>query len=132
MLKALMEKANNMENQINNFTRMLKTMRKNLMKIQKNQKCRSRDNECYQWAHQQTWHSWRKNQEISKPENRSKEIIKLKHKENAQTAETNPAETAFKSEGEESFLDKQTIKLRKFTTSRPTLKEMLNLQAEDI
>lgn len=35
MLKALMEKANNMENQINNFTRMLKTMRKNLMKIQK-------------------------------------------------------------------------------------------------
>ena len=35
MLKALMEKANNMENHINNFTRMLKTMRKNLMKIQK-------------------------------------------------------------------------------------------------
>lgn len=35
MLKALMEKANNMENQINNFTRMLKTMRKYLMKIQK-------------------------------------------------------------------------------------------------
>ena len=35
MLKALMEKANNMENQINNFTRMLKTMRKNLMNIQK-------------------------------------------------------------------------------------------------
>ena len=33
MLKALMEKANNMEDQIDNFSRVLKTMRRNLMKI---------------------------------------------------------------------------------------------------
>lgn len=33
VLKALMEKANNMEDQIDNFIRGLKTMRRNLMKI---------------------------------------------------------------------------------------------------
>lgn len=33
VLKALMEKANNMEDQIDNFIRGLKAMRRNLMKI---------------------------------------------------------------------------------------------------